>query len=81
MALGRRYDFKSGCQVVAAAVGRNNRETRAAGAVLEPGPEPGKEAGLRLRGGDTGAEAGEDLQPAGVAVEEILITRAEVRVG
>ena len=78
MALGRGGDFESGCQVVAAAVGRNNRETGAAGAVLEPRPEPGKEARLRLRGGDTGAEAGEDLQPAGGAVEEILIG-AEVR--
>src|SRR4029077_9109332 len=79
MALGCRPDFESGCQVVAAAVGRNNRETGAAGTVLEPGPEPGPEDGLRLRGGDTGAKAGEDLQPAGRAVEKILIG-AEVRV-
>ncbi|SPF37665.1 hypothetical protein SBA4_2040009 [Candidatus Sulfopaludibacter sp. SbA4] len=79
MALGSGSEDEARREIEAALLDGDDREPGAAGAVLEPGPEPGKEAGLRLRGGDTGAEAGEDLQPAGGVVEEILIG-VEVRV-
>src|SRR5262249_12407448 len=50
MALGSGGDFESGCQVVAAAVGRNHREAGAKHAGLEPRLEPRLQTGLRLRG-------------------------------
>src|SRR5580700_8543348 len=80
MALGRGGEFESSCQVLAAVVGRNPREAGAKRAVPEPRLEPRLQTGLRLRECNIRAEAGEDLQPAGVAVEEILITGVEIRV-
>src|SRR5262252_4594760 len=80
MAPGSGSDDERRREIETAFLGGDDREPGAAGAVLEPGLEPGTEAGLRLRRGDTGAEAREDLKPAGVGVEEIFGVDVGVRV-
>src|SRR5262249_58026555 len=79
MALGRGCELESGCQVLAAVVGRNPWEAGAKRAVLEPRLEPRLQTGLRLRECNIRTEAGEDLQPADRAVEEIVFVEVRVR--
>jgi hypothetical protein len=73
VALGSGSDDERRRQIEAAAVGAEGWETGTAGAVLEPTPKPGAQAGRRLRCGDTWAKAGEDLQPARWAFQKILV--------
>ena len=50
MALGRRREFESGCQKDAAVGRRKYSGSRRGGCSLRAWPEPGLQAGLRLRG-------------------------------
>src|SRR5579862_1277923 len=73
MALGRRGEFETGCQVLATAVGRNYRKARSHHILQEPRLEPRLQTSLRSLRSEVGAEARKDLHPERGAAQQVFI--------